>query len=419
MAKKPSKTVKPADSALLGGAASAEGTGGRKQAERLREPAPKRLDRIYGQDRAAALIGDALRSGRVHHSWIFYGDTGVGKFTVAMAIAAMLLDPTLAPSFSGELMVEEESQTQRLLADGVHPDLVVIRKELARFHEEKQIRDSKQKSISIEVVRQFLLEPGALAPSVRTSSIAGRVFIIDDADLLNLNAQNALLKFLEEPPERTVIIMVTSAEDRLLPTIRSRSQRVFFPRLRESAMQKWFEARNKAIEAAGGNPAEVDVEKRNWLLAFAAGSPGIFEAALGGGLAEWWAQLQPLLAGIVQGRYVVTLGPVMGQLVAEWAENAVGKNPNASKEAANQAAADWMFRLLASFFTQRMKHLPPCAESEACAQAIDLIRAAEREMDANVTIPFVFEKLSAEFASVFAAVVGGGIGGSGANARGR
>ncbi|MEM9373943.1 MAG: hypothetical protein AAGA55_09895, partial [Planctomycetota bacterium] len=193
--------------------------------------APVALDAVLGQDRAVSQLAAAMASGRLHHAWIFHGPEGVGKFTTALAWAAMLLDPTTAPGLTGAFACEPDSPTQRLLASGTHPDLHVVRKELARFSSDARVRDAKLATIPKAVVEDHLIAPASVAPVMRTGSMMGKAFIVDEAELLdrspaNAPTQNAILKTLEEPAPGTLIVLVTSSEDRLLPTIRSRCQRV-------------------------------------------------------------------------------------------------------------------------------------------------------------------------------------------------
>jgi len=350
------------------------------------------MSSIIGQDRAIGILMEALKHKRIHHAWIFNGPPGVGKFTTALAFAALLLDPTTQLTFGGELLADPDSQVQTLVRAGTHPDLFVVNKELARFSDEKSVRDSKQISIAKQVVDQFVLQPGAMAPSVRNEGAAGRVFIIDEADLMNAASQNALLKFLEEPPERMVIILVTSSEERLLTTIRSRAQRVYFGSLGQRGIEEWL-ARQEL---------EIPDDERAWLIRFAEGSPGVLRLAHDGRLYEWWQRLEPMLRELERGQYAVELGPTMGELVKGWAESWVAAHKNASKEAANKAGADWMFRLLGNHWRSRLAKAAPMGKSGPYLAAIDAVHNAEPEMDSNVNIEFVMEKLSSEMTAVFA-----------------
>jgi DNA polymerase-3 subunit delta' len=151
----------------------------------------------------------------------------VGKFTTALAFAAVILDPSSQPDLSGVIEPDPESASQQLLAAGTHPDLHIITKELAVVSRVDSVRDSKQRNIAKAVLEEFLLEPAARTGSMN-GALASKVFIVDEAELIDGVGQNSLLKTLEEPAPGSVIILVTANEERLLPTIRSRCQRVGF-----------------------------------------------------------------------------------------------------------------------------------------------------------------------------------------------
>jgi DNA polymerase-3 subunit delta' len=385
MAKRPTKSTGKAQRAL-----GEAGVSDSPPPAQAKAPAPIALSAVLGQDRAVGVMQDALRSGKVHHAWTFHGPVGVGKFTAALAFAACLLDPTTDVGMTGEIAPDPSSKVQAMLRGGAHPDLTIVTRETAKFHDDKQIRDRKQTTIPIDVVRKFVLEPGALSAQVSPGGAAAKVFIIDEAELLGIPAQNALLKFLEEPPARTVLMLVTSNPELLLPTIRSRCQRVGFVGLSQGAMQQWLKGREVDLAPA----------QRGWLVDFCAGSPGAFVRAHETGIHAWWARLEPMLLQAEQGTHVVELGPLMHELTDTWAKAWVEVRENASKESANGAAAEWMFRVLAWRFGLRLRGaVKGGADTGAVLAQIDALRAAETELDNNVSPQFVMEKLAAEVAA--------------------
>src|SRR5439155_23785955 len=110
---------------------------------------------------------------------------------------------------------------------GNHPDYHVITKELIRYHD--KTGKSKGIDLSIKVIRPELVD----AAGRKAAMGRGKVFVIEQAELLNTQAQNAMLKTLEEPLGRTLIILLTDQPDVLLPTIRSRCQLLRFSPLPE------------------------------------------------------------------------------------------------------------------------------------------------------------------------------------------
>lgn len=299
---------------------------------------------------------------------------------------------------------------QRLLKAGTHPDLHVITKELAEVSREQRVRDGKQRNIAKDVLIEFLIEPAERTRSSGEHSLASKVFIVDEADLVDTTGQNTLLKTLEEPPSGSVIILVTSNEERLLPTIRSRCQPVAFAPLGEPEMRRW-------IDASKLDLSSLPAEARRWLIAFADGSPGAAKLALETGLTQWYQALAPMLAELDAGRFPIDLGTTIAKLIDDWAIAAVDRSGSdtASKDAANKAGARLMFRLLGDHFRQRLRAAANKGAPEVFLDrdlgAIDLIKEAERQFDSSVQGIFVFDNLAAGLVSGR-----GGAGGRGGHA---
>jgi DNA polymerase III subunit delta' len=176
------------------------------------------LQDIAGQPRAIAVLRRALAGGHLAHAYLFEGPPGVGKRQAAIGVA-MALDCEPSP---GEACGSCESC--RRIAAGLHPDVIAV--------------SSDGPQIVMEQAQQIV----ALGQQ-RPHEARARVIIIEDADRLNASASNCLLKTLEEPLRGTHIVLVTSAPDRLLPTIRSRTQRVRFDRIHEAVMLEHGAAR--------------------------------------------------------------------------------------------------------------------------------------------------------------------------------
>ncbi len=347
------------------------------------------LDEILGQSRAIGLIDAALESGRVHHAWIFHGPEGVGKCTTALALAGVILDPTTAPDLAGHLRPDPQSPTQHQLRAGTHPDLHVIHKGLALASRDPNVRSSKQTSIAKEVVEEFLIEPASRTSVSSSTSIANKVFIVDEAHLLGMEAQNALLKTLEEPPTGTILILITPSEDRLLPTIRSRCQRVPFGPLADEAMQAWLMRSQLDL-------SDID---RTWALAFAGGSPGILTAIAKTGMGNWHQALAQPLAALARGQSVIELGSLLATLVDQAAAQEVAGNPHASKDVANRTAARRMFQMLGESFRAHLKNATfeqDHDHAEWAIACIDLVNQAQAQLDANVALSLLFENFAAQ-----------------------
>ena len=360
------------------------------------------LDGIIGQAPAKVCLLGAMKAERVHHAWIFHGPQGVGKFTTAIAFAATLLDPTTHAGRDDVVRPEPGGAVQELVRAGNHPDLHVITKELASISREDDVRKSKQITLPVNVVREFLIDP-ALKTRVlghESPTRAGKVFIVDEAELMAAPAQNAVLKLLEEPPEGTVLILLTSSEERLLPTIRSRGQRVAFGALNQSEMEKWFAAYPKSAGLAAA--------QRDWVLRFAAGSPGAAALAIEHELYAWHQKLGPLLDELAKGGFPPELAPAMGKFISERAEAVVEANPAASKDSANKAWARRMLGYVSEDARSRLRQLASKSgaggglrediRATRLLQLIDRVNDAERELGSNVNMAFVLENLVAQAA---------------------
>ena len=351
---------------------------------------PPTFDDVLGQDHAIGLLNDAMASGRIHHAWIFHGPQGVGKFTTAMAFASALLDPTTKQRADGRFAPESGSRTQQMIGADSHPDLFVVRKELATESRETAIRSRKQTTIPREVIDEFLVEPAHVKRSVVANSMKARVFIVDEAEMLARGggraAQNALLKTLEEPPEGVVIILVSTSDEALLPTIRSRCQRVAFRALDDDAMSAW--QKESGLKT-----------KDQWVLDFAAGSPGRLAMALETNMKDWGATLEPLVADVEKGAFSHQLGESMGAIVEDWAKEWEKNHPGASKDAANKSGASHLLSMLEERARRRLRAATQKGESlDEPLRWISLIEESRRQIDANVNHKQALQNLGAQLA---------------------
>ncbi len=335
------------------------------------------MQHILGQRQAIDQLQSQLMSGRVHHAQIFHGPAGVGKFTTALALAKILLchqpaaDLQGRPSACGECVSCKtfRDSADPILADAgdiknpmpgpaesiTHPDLRVVNKELARYSDDANVRNRKLTTIPVDVLRSALIEPAHRGAQLNH----GKVFVVDEAELLNAAGQNALLKTLEEPPtpdagSGTTIILVTSNEDRLLPTIRSRCQRIGFTPLPDELIARQLQAWESRL-----SPAE-----RTWMVGYVQGSLGRVRLSLDYGLAGWAEVILGQIEKLVRGRATPALGADLAERINGFAEAWVKRHDNASKEAANKLAAGLMFSLVATHARQQLDRL-----AEACDPA--------------------------------------------------
>jgi len=212
------------------------------------------VTRLVGHDAVVAEFRAGLASGRMHHAWLLAGPQGVGKASFAAAAARYLLADAAGPKVEGEgLGVPENHPIAHLIDAGSHPDLRVLER-LVRPNSDDQARN-----INIEQVR-------AIASLLGNTPFMSpwRVVIVDALDDLERNAANAFLKMLEEPPANTLLLLVSHAPGRLLPTIRSRCRILRFAPLDDAAMKQ-------AIRAA---LPEVTDSELSALVRVGEGAPG-------------------------------------------------------------------------------------------------------------------------------------------------
>lgn len=183
--------------------------------------------RLFGHDAGVAEFRAARDSGRLQHAWLLAGPPGVGKAAFADMAALRLLAEAAGPAVNlPGIETPNAHPTARLIEAGSHPDFIRL---------ERSPREDRPaelaRNISIKQVRG-LQRLFATTPSMSE----WRAVVIDAADELERGAANALLKNLEEPPPKSVFLLVCHSPGRLLPTIRSRCRLLRFGRLDDDAM---------------------------------------------------------------------------------------------------------------------------------------------------------------------------------------
>ena len=231
----------------------------KKREEPVEEPdrledfsAPREVDRLFGHDAPLTEFTAALASGRMHHAWLIVGPEGVGKATLAYAFARMVL---AGEGGTVQGPIASDHPVFRKVAGLAHPNLLLIR----RSWNDKTKRYSQW--IGVDEVRRLRSFLGHSA-----GESGWRVVIVDRADDLNQNAANALLKALEEPPPRTLFLLVATAEGRIPVTIRSRCRILRVTALGASELE---DAVRAALER---DEHEVDAETLATALELSQGS---------------------------------------------------------------------------------------------------------------------------------------------------
>ena len=163
---------------------------------------------------------------RPAHAYIFAGLEGVGKYKTARQWAKLLLchNPQTKQGPTGTFADSCGScESCTLLEADSHPDYAHVYKELLEYTKEGKNKKTPI-DVPIDVIREFLIEQVAIRPTLSSR----RVFVLSEAEKLNANSQNALLKVLEEPPPHCTIILLCTRLEQLLPTTRSRCQIIRF-----------------------------------------------------------------------------------------------------------------------------------------------------------------------------------------------
>ena len=326
---------------------------------------------ILGQDKAINAIRRAYVADRLPHGLIFAGPAGVGKATTAAALSKLFLCGHPARDIPCG-----QCESCRVFAGGNHPDYHIITKELIRYHD--KTGKSKGIELSINVLRPELIEPANRKPMMGH----GKVFIVEQAELMNAQAQNSILKTLEEPAGRTIIVLLTDQPSAMLPTIRSRCQMFQFAPLDLPTVL--VELQKRGIDQATAADA----------ARFAEGSLGIALKWIEDGVIEPARDLTLQLEQLSHGQAPENL-PAWFKFAAEaYAEKQLERDELASKDQANREGLNLYLRIAAGHFRARLANDPGDGELEKACAAIDAIARAETYLDANVNVPIIFQQLS-------------------------
>lgn len=208
------------------------------------------LAAVKGQQRAVDALRAALRSGAIHHAWLFAGQEGVGKELAAIGFAQALCCQRKPAEGCGEC------ELCGRIARRNHPDVQWLMPEAELVERglagRSDFTGTPSRAIKVEQVRG-LQERLSMHPLETTRRLA----IVASAHLMNEAAQNAFLKTLEEPPSGTVLMLIASSPDALLPTIRSRTNRLAFGPLPAELISERLLQEKKKLDPATAHLAAV------------------------------------------------------------------------------------------------------------------------------------------------------------------
>jgi len=263
-----------------------------------------------------------------------------------------------------------------VLPGGTHPDYHVITRELIRYHD--KTGKSKGIDLSINVIRPELIEPANRKPGMGR----GKVFVVEQAETMNAQAQNAMLKTLEEPHGRTLIILLTDQPESLLATVRSRCQMIRFASLDDALVRK-------------------ELEKRGIDRTLAVDAAALAEGSLGGairliedGVIEPAKELTGRIDALLNGRTTDDLPEWFKAAAEAYAVKQLERDELGSKDAATRGGLTLYLTIAARRLRTRLAEgVDPEALERVC-QAIDAIARAEMYLDANVNVAITFQQLA-------------------------
>lgn len=217
---------------------------------------------LKGHNLQREFLAKSIIKGKIANSYLFHGSEGIGKKLVAMEFAAILNCTVFNRERDEKYNPDCDCISCLKIKKGVHPDVSAILSEGLKEIKIDQVRDRIEDLLYLKSYEGLF-----------------KVALVDDAELMNINAQNAFLKTLEEPPPNSIIILISSKPQYLLPTIVSRCQRVEFFSLTESIIKNFLnysdftpEELEQAVMLSRGSPAKAQLmiseflEQRNMII---------------------------------------------------------------------------------------------------------------------------------------------------------
>ncbi len=200
---------------------------------------------LLGHSEAEQLFLRCWQNNSLHNSWLISGTKGIGKATLAFRLARFILsaDENSREKYTS-LEVSPDSPVYKLIAGNAHPDFKILQRDYTDTDRKKVVKAIKNGGqLSPDELKELKKSAFIRVDDVRTindflsrrsSGDGWRVVLIDSVDDMNSAAANAVLKILEEPPYKTLMLLISHNPNRLLPTIRSRCSKMELKPLQET-----------------------------------------------------------------------------------------------------------------------------------------------------------------------------------------
>ncbi len=324
---------------------------------------------VVGHDRVVAELRHVLARGRLGHAYMFVGPPGIGKKLLARRLTQTLLCEVQRPQL---LQPCQQCSGCVMVQAGTHPDFIEVG------------RVAEQQELPIEQIRELIRQL-----SLKPERGGHRVAIIDDADDMNVYAANCLLKCLEEPPSRSLIILISIRPDRQLPTIRSRCQVIRFQPLSEEQVAD-------VLLASG------QVTDRGRARQLASMSDGSVERAMqlaDPELDEFRAELARRLAGspmdvLGLAERVSELAEAAGRSAAERRRRAkllIGISAEFLHAALRLRVAGDLGRRAEAFDRRALERLAELCDPETLVRLVEQCLLSEYQVERNAYLPVALE----------------------------
>lgn len=219
--------------------------------------------RLLGNDETKDRVGRAIESGRLPHAFLIGGPSGSGKSTLALQIAAAM--NCEAKSLPAQEIPCGCCDNCRRIFEGNYPDLKILEKK------------KDKATLGVEAVKDFREDM-----FLSSTESEHKIYVIDDAECMTPEAQNALLKVLEEPPRSVTIILLAKECDRILTTIKSRALYIPMSRFSDGEIEKWLLSESSEARLMKAS----DESKLKGIIMSADGRLGLAKALVGKRLAD-------------------------------------------------------------------------------------------------------------------------------------